>query len=249
MSMRKDIQELLDTDYDKLPQGFRDIIQRIAELRVTDQERCELSDDLVATDNRARAMLLLIIMRQDPHEAYRGALLRVLESEDRILASAAAETLVHGGYQDAAEAVASSRNAVTALAHDLPRVMLLHAEKLSEDKQALLLEEFFKRVSEHPPLEAGRDWFKMVSMILIQDKRLTPILWQTWQEMPRGQDWLYDRLALLDAMATHPDPTFKPAFEQAARSHDDDLKAIGRTGLHVLSEVAAGRWPFDKPAR
>ena len=246
--MRKEIQELLATDYGKLPEGFRDIVSRILELGLTDTERRELAQDM-ATSERARAALLLTLMREDPHEIYHPVLVRTLESADRVVASMAAETLIDGKYPSAVDEVLSSRNAVTAMRHDLPRVMLLYAEALPQEKQAVLLEEFIKQVSEIPALEAGRDWFKMVSMILIQDKRLTPILWQTWKEMPRGMDWLYDRLALLDAMATHPDPIFEPAFKQAAKSRDDDIKAIGKTGLHILSEVAAGRWPFDKPAR
>ena len=163
--------------------------------------------------------------------------------------SSSARALMNAEYEGAVDAVLASRGAIDALGDEFPRMMLRYAEDLPEDKQKFLLEEFLHRVSERPSLEAARDWLRMVSMIFIQDERLTPILFKTWQEMPKGTDWFSDRLALLDAMATHPDPSFKPVFEHAAKSRDDEIKAIGRTGLHVLAEVAAGRWPFEKPTK
>ncbi len=246
--MRKEIADLLEADWGKLPEGVSGLVRAITALHPADNELDDLVGRLASCKDDHEAIVIMALMEDVPRKNFRQALIHAMQSR-RTVSDVAARVLMNAKYEGAVDAVLDTPSALDALGDELPREMLPVVEELPQEKQGVLLDRFFHRMDEHPPLEAARPWLKMVSMILIQDKRLTPILWQTWQEMPRGQDWLYDRLALLDAMATHPDPIFKPAFEQAARSRDGEIKAIGRTGLHVLSEVAAGRWPFDKPAR
>jgi len=247
--MRTELAELLAMDWHDTEDGLGGVVSKILAMKPTEEEMQGLSELLISCEETRKAYVIIRFMREAPRDFHRPRLVQALESCNVRIRSSAARALMNAEYEGAVDAVLASRGAIDALGDEFPRMMLRYAEDLPEDKQKFLLEEFLHRVSERPSLEAARDWLRMVSMIFIQDERLTPILFKTWQEMPKGTDWFSDRLALLDAMATHPDPSFKPAFEHAAKSRDDEIKAIGRTGLHVLAEVAAGRWPFEKPTK
>lgn len=237
--MRQELREMLLQDWSELsrrmkePYGYMPHVEAVMRHRLTPKERPEIADLLLGCELENPLYTLTGVMSIEPDPLYRDALIKSLDSENRVKQFVAMRALLRGNYKGAWEILFSRPDVQVAMRDEFPWEIWGSAGNLPESWQRRYLELFNERFKDDPPLEIRtRQWLRTLSKIAVTDDCTVSTLLRTWNRL--GKMDHQDRYLLVQAMAAAPVTEYEPMLKKCASSSLPDVKQISKDGLARL---------------
>jgi hypothetical protein len=213
--------------------GYGGHVDSVLAMKPTPKEQEELGQMLVVCEDEHVVYTLTGVMLEKPKAVYREPLIKALDSPKRFKRYVAMRALLRGKYEGALDALFSRPKVQSAMRDEFPWELHAYAEKMTESQQRQVLRLFRKRFAKGPVFDArNRPWLRLLADLDATDEKIVSILLRIWNELAPcdGQD----RFLVLMAMATNPDPRYRPALEKARKSRTPDIRDVARVGLAIL---------------